>query len=40
MMYVMLDHIDARYGSVEQYLRGSGLSSEDVELLRQRLLDT
>ncbi len=40
MLYALLEHIDARYGSVEQYLRGSGLLSEEVDLLRQRLLDS
>ena len=37
-MRAMLDHVDARYGGVEQYLLGAGLSPAELERLKSRLL--
>jgi protein-tyrosine phosphatase len=36
-MYMMLDHVDTRYGGAEKYLWASGLSSKEMEQLRNRL---
>jgi protein-tyrosine phosphatase len=36
-MYMMLDHLDARYGGTEKYLWASGLSSRETERLKNRL---
>jgi protein-tyrosine phosphatase len=37
MMHVTLGHLDARYGGVEEYLRSSGLSPEEIARLKKRL---
>lgn len=38
-MRSVLEELDRRYGSVEAYLRGGGLSAADVERVRARLQD-
>lgn len=38
-MLAALAHLDERYGGVEAYLAGAGLSAADVDLLRARLLE-
>ena len=34
----MLDEIEERYGDVASYLRAAGLSDEQIERLRERLV--
>jgi len=36
-MLTVLDHLDQRYGGVESYLRGNGMTAGQVASLRQRL---
>lgn len=36
-MLGVLDELERRYGSVEEFLRAAGLSEEDLELVRKRL---
>lgn len=38
-MRSVLEELDRRYGSVEEYLRGGGLSAADIERVRARLQD-
>lgn len=38
-MIATLDHLEARYGGVEAYLRRGGLGSDAVDSLRDRLID-
>lgn len=37
MIYLMLNHVDAQYGGVGNYLRESGLSPEEIDQLKDRL---
>jgi hypothetical protein len=37
MITMMLDHLDARYGGVEEYLRAAGLSAGEIEELKNCL---
>jgi protein tyrosine/serine phosphatase len=39
MMYLMLAHLDEKYGGVEGYLRGSGLSTSEIDQLKKRICD-
>jgi protein tyrosine/serine phosphatase len=39
-MYIMLEHLDSKYGGVESYLFASGLTIEEIGLLRQHLYPT
>ncbi len=34
----VLDHLDARYGGVAAYLRGAGVSDDQMERIRRRLV--
>jgi hypothetical protein len=36
-MVGVLEELERRFGSVEAYLRGAGLTEEDLELARERL---
>jgi protein-tyrosine phosphatase len=38
-MLAVLDHLDARYGGAEPYLRAAGVTAADVARLRDRLLE-
>ena len=38
MMVTLLEHIDTRHGGVENYLHASGLSSNEIDLLKNRML--
>ena len=38
MMATMLEHIDTRLGGIENYLHASGLSSVEIDLLKNRML--
>jgi protein-tyrosine phosphatase len=38
MMYMMLEHIDAKHGGIDNYLLNSGLSRKELEQLKSRLL--
>jgi protein-tyrosine phosphatase len=38
MMYMMLEHIDAQYSGIEKYLHATGLSPEELDQLKSRLL--
>lgn len=40
MMYMMLEHMDTKYSGVEPYLRASGLSSREIDQLKNRLRST
>jgi protein-tyrosine phosphatase len=37
-MISVLDHLNTRYGGVEAYLRGGGMTTEQLERLRSRLV--
>ncbi|MDQ2743950.1 MAG: tyrosine-protein phosphatase [Chloroflexota bacterium] len=39
VMIEVLAHLDHRYGGVEPYLRGAGVTDEDISRLRGRLLE-
>ena len=39
MMHRMLAHIDARYGGIEPYLQAAGLTTEEMDKLKGRLLE-
>jgi protein-tyrosine phosphatase len=39
MMFMVLDHLQARYGGVAVYLRQAGLTDAELEQLRHRLRD-
>jgi protein-tyrosine phosphatase len=38
MMYRMLEHVDALHGSIEQYLRGSGLTASEIHQIKVRMV--
>lgn len=38
MMSMMLEHVETRYGGTEKYLLASGLSPEEIDRLKSRLL--
>ncbi len=38
VMEEVLDHLDQRYGGVEPYLLGAGVSPDDIERIRRRLV--
>jgi protein-tyrosine phosphatase len=37
MIYRLLNHVDAKYGGADKYLRESGISSEEIDRLKARL---
>lgn len=37
MMYMMLDHLETRYGGVAHYLQAAGLTSHEIDQLKGRL---
>jgi protein-tyrosine phosphatase len=39
-MKIVLQHLEAEYGGVQRYLEETGVSTEDVEHLRRRLIET
>jgi protein-tyrosine phosphatase len=38
MMLQMMEHVDAKYGGIEPYLRAAGLTDEELKRLRERLV--
>ena len=38
-MLAMLGHVREQYGGVEAYLKSAGVSAEQIERLRERLVD-